>query len=138
MYNKIMVPVDLAHLDQLTKALGVAADLARHYRAEVCYAGVTATAPSSLAHDPEEYQHKLDAFAKQQATAHGQAATARVVISHDPAADLDDVLVNAIEETGADLVIMATHLPSHLDILMPSHGGRVATHTDASILLVRP
>ncbi|MBF8223764.1 universal stress protein [Halomonas sp. 328] len=138
MYNKIMVPVDLAHLDPLAKALEVAADLARHYRAEVCYAGVTATAPSPLAHTPQEYQQKLDAFSKQQAAEHGQPVSARVVISHDPAADLDAVLVKAIEESGVDLVVMGTHLPRHLGILMPSHGGKVATHTDASILLVRP
>ncbi|GKW48702.1 universal stress protein [Halomonas sp. NCCP-2165] len=137
MYKKIMVPVDLAHLDQLSKTLQVVADLANFYQAEVCYVGVTASTPGSLARTPEEYQQKLDAFAKQHTSEHGQAVSARVVISHDPAVDLDDVLVQAIEDVGADLVVMGTHLPRHLDALLPAHGGKVATHTQASIFLVR-
>ena len=41
MFKKIMVPVDLAHLPALQKALDVAADMARHYDAALCYVGVT-------------------------------------------------------------------------------------------------
>jgi len=41
MYQKIMVPVDLAHVERLGKALGTATDLAKHYGIPVCYVGVT-------------------------------------------------------------------------------------------------
>lgn len=138
MFEKIMVPVDMAHLDLLEPALQVVADQARHYAAEVCYVAVTATTPGSVAHTPEEYQRKLEAFAQEQAGAHGQAATAHVITSPDPVAELDDVLIDAVDAVGADLVIMATHPPRHLDVVMPSHGGRVASHTRASVFLVRP
>ena len=138
MFKKIMVPVDLAHLDLIEPSLQVVADQARHYGAEVCYVAVTATTPGPVAHTPEEYQQKLEAFAKKRAEVHGQAVTARVITSPDPVADLDDVLIDAIDEVGADLVIMATHPPRHLDVVIPSHGGKLATHTTVSVFLVRP
>lgn len=138
MYRKIMVPVDLAHLDVIEPALKTVADLARHYDAEVCYVGVTATTPGSVARTPEEYQQKLETFAHQRAQVHGQPVSAHLITDPDPIADLDDLLIEAIDAVGADLVIMPTHPPRHLDVLMPSHGGKVATHTDVSVFLVRP
>lgn len=138
MYRKIMVPVDLAHLDVIEPALAQVADLARHYGAEVCYVGVTANTPGSVARTPAEYQQKLEAFANEQAKVHGQAVSAKTISSPDPIADLDDELIRAIDDVGADLVVMPTHPPKHLDVIMPSHGGKVATHTKASIFLIRP
>ncbi len=138
MFQRIMVPIDLAHIDQLSRPLQVAADAARHYGAEVWYVAVTSDAPGSVARTPQEYQRKLDAFVAEQSTLHGQPTHGRVIISPDPVADLDDTLVHAIKDLGADLVVMGTHLPRHLDAVMPSHGGKVATHTKASVFLVRP
>ncbi|XKE44559.1 universal stress protein [Halomonas organivorans] len=138
MFKKIMVPVDLAHFDVIEPSLQVVADQARHYRAEVCYVAVTSTVPGSVAHNPEEYQQKLEAFAQERAKVHGQPVSARVFTTPDPIAELDDVLIDAIDEVGADLVIMPTHPPKHLDVVIPSHGGKVATHTKASVFLVRP
>lgn len=138
MYKKIMVPVDLAHLSALEQSLQVAADIARHYQAEVCYVSVTANTPGAVARTPAEYERKLADFAEQQARAHGQPTSSRVFISHDPVADLDEILVGAVGEVGADLILMATHLPRRLDAIMPSNGGKVATHTNVSVFLVRP
>ncbi len=138
MFNKIMVPVDLAHLEALEKSLTVATDLARHYNAALCYVGVTSSQPNSVARTPEEYAQKLDAFARNHAPDTGREPSSRMYNSPDPIADMDDTLVQAIKDTGADLVVMATHLPKHLDVIMPANGSKVASHTTASILLVRP
>lgn len=137
MYKQIMAPVDLAHLDQLDKALKTAADLALHYKIPVCYVGVTASAPSKLAHNPAEYVQKLEAFANQQAQAYGHEATAKAYTSHDPTSDLDDTLLKAVDDVGADLVVMATHVPTIVDYVWPSNGGKIASHAGASVLLVR-
>lgn len=137
MFKKIMVPVDLAHADKLTHALDTAANLSKHYNAPVTYVGVTASAPGPLGHNPEEYGQKLSQFVARQAEAHGITAEGKTVVSHDPAADLDDALVKAVHETGCDLVVMATHIPNVADHVWPSNGGRLATHTDASVFLVR-
>lgn len=138
MFQRILVPVDMAHLDLIEPALQAAADQARHHGAAVCYVAVTATTPGPVAQNPEVYQRKLEAFAQDQAQAHGQPVSARVITSADPVAELDDVLVDTIDEVGADLVVMATHPPQHLDAVLSAHGGKVARHTKASVFLVRP
>jgi nucleotide-binding universal stress UspA family protein len=137
MFRKILVPVDLAHRDAIEPALRLASDLAREHGAEVCYIGVTATAPGSVARTPEEYQQKLEAFAKEESQKHGQAISARAIVSPDPTADLDRDILKAIDDENADLVVMMTHLPSHMDAVLPAHGDYVATHSDKSVFLVR-
>lgn len=138
MFKHIMVPVDLAHMDALEPALKVVADMAHHHDARITYVSVTSNSPNSTARTPEEYEQKLEHFAQQRHQVHGQPVAAKVYDSPDPVADLDDILTKAIKTLDADLIIMATHLPRHLDIVMPSHGGKIATHTDASVFLVRP
>ncbi len=137
MYKKIMVPVDLGHADKLRRSLDVAADLARRYAIPVAYVGVTAATPGPLAHTPAEFGRKLEAFARGEAERHGITAEAVTMVSHDPTTDVDDALIDAVHRCGSDLVVMATHVPGMIDRVWPSNGGRLATHTDASVFLVR-
>ena len=92
MFTKIMVPVDLAHAATVEKAIQIAADLARLHNAEIFLVGVTDTAPGSVAHDPAEYQQKLEQFAADHSSRHGCSMAAKVVICNDPAAELDEAL----------------------------------------------
>lgn len=137
MYKQIMVPVDLTHVEHLHKALQTAADLAKHYGSPVTYVGVTPETPSPVAHNPSEFAQKLEAFANDQASQHGHQASAKAYASHDPAIDINDTLLKAVHETGADLVVMQSHVPNVTDYIWPSHGGSVASHSDASVFLVR-
>lgn len=137
MFQRIMVPVDLSHTDKLQAALKSAADIAKLYGATCIYVGVSASAPSSLAHNPSEYAAKLAEFADQQAKAHGIATESHAAISHDPAVDLDGTLLKAEAATRADLVVMATHVPGMADIFLPNHGGHLAAHSKVSVFLVR-
>jgi nucleotide-binding universal stress UspA family protein len=136
-FSTIMTPVDLAHQEQLEKSLKCTADLARHYNAKVVFVGVTANTPSSVAHTPEEYADKLGKFAAGQGELHGYDAAAHAVTSHDPAADLEDKLLHAVSDTGADLVVMASHVPGLAEHFWPSNGGKIAAHAKASVLVVR-
>lgn len=137
MFSKIMVPIDLGHIDKLGKALGIASQMARNSGAEVVYVGVTGTAPSGVAHTPEDYAAKLKQFAAEQAESSGHAASGHAMVSHDPATELDATLTKAAEETGADLVVMATHVPGAFDAFGPNHGGAFARHSKISVFLVR-
>lgn len=137
MFNKIMAPVDLAHPEAQSKAMQCAADMARVSGAEVCYVGVTTETPGPLGHTPAEFEAKLATFVKVQAAAHGHTASHKVMIAHDPTIDVDDVLLDAVGKTGADLVVMATHKPGLGDYIWPSNGGKLAAHADASVFLVR-
>ena len=137
MYQKIAVPVDLAHVDRLPRALQTAADLSRHYNAPVTFVSVTAETPTALAHSPDEFQAKLSAFAQEQAQSHGITADARSYTSTDPAIDTDKILQRAITELDADLVVMASHMPGVADYLWAGHGATIAAHSNASVFLVR-
>lgn len=137
MFKKIMTPVDMAHRGDLKKALACSADLARHYGAEVVYVGVTAATPSATAHTPEEFRTRLDAFAAEQAKEHGIKTSADMVLSHDPTVDVDDALLGAVAQTGADLVVMASHVPNVLDYIWPSNGGKLAEHAKCTVMVVR-
>ncbi|UTW12729.1 universal stress protein [Marinobacterium rhizophilum] len=138
MYNHIMVPVDLAHADQLSKALQTAADLARLYQASVCYVGVSASTPSSVAHTPDEFTRKMEQFGQAQAAKHQLPnVSSAAYISHDPAVDLDDTLMRAAKDSGADLVVMASHVPGLLEHVFASNAGYFASFSKVSVLVVR-
>ncbi len=137
MFRKIMVPVDLAHEASLARALTCAGDLARHYKAELIFVGVTTPLPGKLGHNPAEYEAKLKDFAAAQGKSAGAHAVAHMAIAHDPTTDLDDTLLKAVGETGADLVVMASHIPTLTDYIWPSNGGKIAAHAAASVMVVR-
>lgn len=137
MFTRIMVPIDLAHVDRLTKALRCAADLARLHEIPVVYAGVTTALPGKLAHNPQEFTERLARFSAEQGEAEGIETGFYAVLSHDPAVDLDPSLIRAAEEVGADLIVMASHLPNVMDYVWPSNGGTIAAHSGASVFVVR-
>lgn len=137
MYKKIMLPVDLAHVETLKRAIEVASDLAAHYEAELCVVGITSNVPGSIARTPEEYRQKLEDFAAERRGDNNHPVSAHVEISHDPSTELNDGLLRAREAVGADLVVMATHVPNVGDILVPAHGGSFASHSEVSVFLVR-
>ncbi|GAB5433003.1 MAG: universal stress protein [Epibacterium sp.] len=137
MFQKIVVPVDLAHEAALQRALDVAAAMAKTHSADVCYVGVASANPAAVARSPEEYASKLEQFAQSQAAQHGITASAHAIMSHDPAVDLNKALERAISDLKADLVVMATHVPNISDYIWAGHGAHVAAHSAASVLLVR-
>ena len=137
MFSKIMVPVDLEHAATLEKAIGIAADLAKLHGAQIHLVGVTASAPGAVAHNPAEFERKLQAFAADHAARHGCEMTSKAVLSNDPAVELASALEDCSREMGADLVVMASHVPGFMDLLFPSRAGHLATHTDISVFIVR-
>ena len=139
MYRKILVPIDLAHTDKIPKTLSTAIDIAKHYNATLCYVSVTSSAPSSVAHTPEELADKLSTFAKEQGQAHGIDTDSKVISTPDTAVELHDRLLEAIRDTGADLVVMASHPPGIGDKLhiIHSNGANIVKHSDVSVFIVR-
>lgn len=137
MFQKIMTPVDMLHQDDLEKALQCTADLAKQYDATVVFVGVTGTAPSELADSPMEYSQKLSEFAEQQQARHDISASSQVQHCNDLTTDVDDALLKAVDETGADLVVMQSHLPGLTEYVWPSNGGKIARFSNASVMVVR-
>ncbi len=137
MFSKIMVPVDLGHLETLAPALEEAGRLAAWHGAALCYVGVTAATPGPLGHTPKEFAARLDAFAAGEGARCGRPASGHAIISHDPAVDLNHRLIDAIRETGADLVVMGSHRPGWAEHIFSSHAGYVASHAPISVMVIR-
>ncbi len=137
MFKQIMVPVDLEHIDQLGKSLTIAADISKLYGVPVCYVGVANEQPGSFSRNPAEFEQKLSKFAKEQASRHGQKVTSRTFVGHDLVADVDDVLLEAVKHVDADLVVMASHIPTLVNYVWPTNGGKVAAHSNAAVFVVR-
>jgi nucleotide-binding universal stress UspA family protein len=137
MYKKIMVPVDLSHSDKLKKALTTAADLSRFYKASVQLVGVTGTEPSSVAHNPEEFATRLNDFAAAESARYGVDFAAHAITCPDPTVDLDDRLGREAHDIGADVIVMASHVPGLAEHIFSSNAGYLASHSDISVFVVR-
>lgn len=137
MYKSIICPVDLAHKDTLTDGIAVAADLAKHYGGKLTLIGVTPNTPSPVAHNPQEYEEHLREFAKEIGNDHELEVASEMVVSHDPAVDLEDHILETSKTLSADLIVMASHKPGLLDYLLPTHASAVSTNTDLSVFIVR-
>ncbi|WP_088916771.1 universal stress protein [Granulosicoccus antarcticus] len=137
MFKTIAVPFDLAHADKQIRAIDTAADLAKLYGASLTLVGVTSNMPGSSAHNPKEFADKLVEYAKTQSARTGVTFETHSSVSHDIAIDLEKKLNEAVHEIGADLVVMASHVPGFRDYLFRSHASNLATHTDLSVMIVR-
>jgi len=137
MYDKIMVPVDLAHADRLDKAIKTAADIAKANDATITFVGITTEQPSATAKTPKEYGEKLAAFAAAQSEIHAIPIASQARVSHDPAIDKDDILEDEVEANGYDLVVMASHVPGFGERIFASNAGYLASHSKVSVFVVR-
>lgn len=137
MFSKIMIPVDLGHTDKLDKAISIAAGLAKEYDAEAKVVGVTQSGPTTIAPNPEKFAEKLGAFADECSKKYGVNFTAHSAISHDPTIDLDGTLMSAADSIGADLIVMASHIPGFAEYVFASNAGYLASHSKMSVFVVR-
>lgn len=137
MYKKIMVPVDLEHVDTLSGAMSMAARMAETSGGELVYAGVHGGPPSSIAHGPEEYAEKLKEFAATQPSSVTVKHSTLPIYSHDPGADLATSLVKAAVDNKMELIVMASHMPGWAEHIFHSNAGYVACHAPMSVFVVR-
>ncbi|MEM7211740.1 MAG: universal stress protein [Pseudomonadota bacterium] len=137
MFDRIMLPVDLANAETLTKSIEVATEMAKAHDASITVVGVTGTGPGPVAKTPESYAEKLNAFASDLATKSGTEVESQAIADVDPAADLSVALLGAARDMDADLIVMASHVPGMLEHVFASHAGYVASHAKCSVTVVR-
>ena len=139
MYARIMVPVDLQHVDKLGKALGTAADLAHRYQAELWYVAVTGKVPNRAAKTPEQFATELEHFAAETGRELDVEVHAKSISSVDVTVELDDTLIAAAHEISADLIVRASHIPGVPDRLhlVSSNAAYIVRHSDVSVFVVR-
>ncbi|WP_147126878.1 universal stress protein [Shimia ponticola] len=138
MYARILVPVDLGNTDKLSKALSLAAQLAKANDATVVYAGVADAVPTmSKVTEGERMQADLDTFAEAQAAEHGIKTADHVTLRRDLHLNVGSELIQSAKDTDCDLIVMASHMPGLKDHIFSSNAGYVATHAPMSVYVVR-
>lgn len=137
MFEHIMVPVDMAHEENMDRAARIAADQAKLYDAKLTMVSISGGPLAGKEHSSRTEPRMVEDYAKEQAEKHGLEIATHTLDSHDISVEVDSKLLEAIEKLGADLVVMATHQPGWVEYLVNSHGGRLASHAPVSVMVVR-
>ena len=139
MYNKILVPVDLADLEVGQPALEKAVAMAKTSNAELRLLNVMSMIPAAyLDYMPSNYdtqeRTRSEEDIKKLAASTGMGAKASTVIRLG--AVYHEVLGEA-QEWGADLIVVGSHDPSFATYLIGSNAANVVRHAHCSVLVVR-
>ncbi len=138
MYSRILVPVDIDHADKLDKALELAAQTAKDHDATVIYVGVVDAVPTtSKQTEGSKVRAVLDEFAAEQAHRYGIKVADHVELRGDLHLNIGAEVIAAAEKTGADLIIMASHVPGLKEHIFASNAGYVASHAPMSVYVIR-
>jgi nucleotide-binding universal stress UspA family protein len=138
MYSRILVPVDLEHVEKLEKTLNLAAWTAKETGASISFVGVVDAIPTTSAHtEGERTAERLKAFADEQAKKHGIETSDHVELRGDLHLNLGKDVIQAAKESDCDLIVMASHVPGLKEHFFASNAGYVASHAPMSVFVVR-
>ncbi|QMU58376.1 MAG: universal stress protein [Boseongicola sp.] len=137
MFKNVMVPVDLNHLEQLGKAIELAAMHTKHGGGSLHLVHVGAAEPGQYGKISADRLQQLENFSAEVATRFHVPVNPQALASDEQATDLDELLLIAVDLTKADLVVVASHVPTFGDFLTGSHGAHLAEHSQVSVFVVR-
>lgn len=140
MYSRILLAVDLNHEASWKKALPVACDMAKAFKAELHLVTVVPDFGMAAveAYFPADFEVKaLNAAEKaleEFAAKMPKGAGAKLHVGHGR---VYDQILRMAKKVDADLVVMGAHGPDMKTYLMGSNVEKVARHFAGSVLLVR-
>ncbi|MCL5777048.1 universal stress protein [Limibaculum sp. FT325] len=129
--SHILVPVDPDAPDASEKALARAAEMARREGARLTLFAVVPAWREDMTDAPAEATAAMDALRARHAEGIGGGVIVRM------GGSVSGRIISAVDETGADLVVMASHDPRMSDFLIGSNAAHVALHVPVSVLVVR-
>jgi nucleotide-binding universal stress UspA family protein len=134
MYKTILVPVDLGHPAPARRTVQIARELGGS-SGRVILLYVLPDIPAFVASELPEgtlERNLANARARLKAIAAEIGAEAEVRHGHPPT-----VILEAAEQAGADLIIIASHRPGLQDYFLGSTAARVVRHARCSVLVER-
>jgi universal stress protein G len=137
MFSRILIPVDLHLSDPVTKSLDVAADLASTYDAQVTLVSVAGPQHTDAPHHRQDVNEALASLAEDMQKKTGSVVKTHSVFTSDVPAEVDGILMSAVNELDADLVVVGSHVPHLMDYVFSSHAGKLANHAKCSVFVVR-
>ena len=137
MYQRILVPVDLADRAGFDRSMAVADDLATRHGAELHVLTVLPSYNMAIvgAYFPPEHEER--------ATKEAQGALAELLADHGAAhghvahGTIYDEILKAADKLDCDLIVMASHRPELKDYLLGPNAARVVRHASQSVFVVR-
>jgi nucleotide-binding universal stress UspA family protein len=139
MFKQIVVPVDLSHLEKSTRMIGQAKELADQSSAAMHLVNVVADLPGYVtAQIPADLrinaEKEAETALRDLVTQHGLPDTTVVKILHgSPAREI----VRHAKDTGADVIVIASHTPGFSDYLLGSVASSVVRHASCSVVVLR-
>ena len=140
MYNKILVPVDLADTDLAKPAIAAATEMARASSGSVRLVNVLAMTPVMLAEyvppDFDVQQRKSAEEAMAIIARESGLEPAHISATVRQGGIYHEVLEEA-KAINADLIVMSSHRPAMRTYFLGSNAGHVVRYAKCSVLVVR-
>jgi len=140
MYNKILVPVDLADTDLAKPAISTAVEMARNAGGSVRLVNVLAMTPVMLAeYVPPDFDVQQRKSAEEALSIISQECgldAAHVSATVRQGGIYHEVLEEA-KSFNADLIVMSSHRPAMRTYFLGSNAGHVVRYAKCSVLVVR-
>ena len=140
MYNKILVPVDLADTDLVKPAINTAVEMARSSNGSVRLVNVLAMTPVMLAeYVPPDFDVQQRKSAEEALSIIAQECgldAGRVSSTVRQGGIYHEVLEEA-KSFNADLIVMSSHRPAMRTYFLGSNAGHVVRYAKCSVLVVR-
>jgi nucleotide-binding universal stress UspA family protein len=142
MFKSILVPIDLNHEETWTQALPLAVKMAKESGAAL---HVTSVVPDFGAAMVQSY---FPAGFEKEALGRAESDLERIVAEAVPAelnckvhlehGSIRKHILDQVQNTGADLIIMASHAPEQFrEFLVGSHADWIVRHAPVSVFVVR-
>ena len=140
MYNKILVPVDLADTDLAKPAINTAVEMARNSNGSVRLVNVLAMTPVMLAeYVPPDFDVQQRKSAEEALSIIARECGldgGRVSSTVRQGGIYHEVLEEA-KSFNADLIVMSSHRPAMRTYFLGSNAGHVVRYAKCSVLVVR-
>lgn len=143
MYDRILIPVDLADPDSLDKALPVARSLATAEDAQVHILTVVPTTGMAIvgSYLPDDYAEKAVDAAREALAAmlkgkEGACAPA-TIHGHVVKGSVYQEIIHTADHLHCDTIIMTAHRPDLKDYLLGPNAARVVRHASQSVMVIR-
>ena len=141
MYQRILLTIDLPNQETQKKAVDTAVSLARNFSAKLTVMTVVPDFGMSIVGSffPEGFEEKalakaaehLKDFVKGHVPDDVEMQTA---VAHGT---IYSEVLRVAKETGASMIVMASHRPELKDYLLGPNAARVVRHAQCSVLIVR-
>lgn len=140
MFNKILVPIDIAQSDSGEAGLKAAASLATATNARLVLVNVIGDIPNLVANQLPNNHLDMMKQSAEKALHEVAAKNGLEAGSYEVQTDQGQIyhkIIEAADKSSAELIVIASHQPDLADYLLGSTAAKVVRHAHCSVMVVR-